>query len=338
MTAPGSNSGNADKISETAAGWLARLDRNLTASEQDAYLQWLSQDPQHGLAVAQLGKTWNALDALHQWRPSHSALPNPDLLARPLRRRRRWWRRSAIAGLAAAASIALGVFTLQPDSGGEPAPRGIHVLPKPEQLTLADGSVVELNQGGKIETDFTPGERRVRLVSGEAHFKVAKNPARPFIVDAGGVAVRAVGTAFEVRRGSGEVEVLVTEGKVHVERPAEAAAPTPLVAGERALVDTRARAIAPVVTTLTAAEIDRALAWQGVRLEFAGLPLSEVVAEFNLRNPSQIRIADAETANLHVAGTFGATNVDGFVRLMEMSFGVAVERLPDGTVILRRAK
>jgi transmembrane sensor len=109
-------------------------------------------------------------------------------------------------------------------------------------------------------------------------------------------------------------------------------------AGEHARVNTAAKSAPPVVTTLTTAEIDRALAWQGVRLEFAGLPLSEVVAEFNLRNPAQILIADVETARLRVGGTFGASNVDGFVRLLQATFGVTVERRSDGTVILHRAK
>jgi len=99
----------------------------------------------------------------------------------------------------------------------------------------------------------------VRLVRGEAHFTVAKNPARPFIVEAGGVAVRAVGTAFDVRHADGAIEVLVTEGKVHVRAaraarriqvPAPAPIATPLVAGERAVVDTTRPATAPAVAVV----------------------------------------------------------------------------------------
>ena len=64
-----------------------------------------------------------------------------------------------------------------------------------ESRALDDGTVVELNGGAEIEVQFTAAERRLRLVRGEAHFQVAKNPLRPFVVEAGGVAVRAVGTA-----------------------------------------------------------------------------------------------------------------------------------------------
>src|SRR5204863_5888557 len=82
-----------------------------------------------------------------------------------------------------------------------------------------DGSVVELNRGAVVSAHFTASERRMRLVSGEANFKVAKDPQRPFVVEARGVAVRAVGTAFNVRIDAVSVEVLVTEGVVNVAQP-----------------------------------------------------------------------------------------------------------------------
>ena len=333
-----------DLITQAAGEWLARRDRELTAAEQDEYLEWLRQDPRHGRAMAQMEKNWRSLDALARWRPAHSAHPNPDLLARPRRARLLRWRTAGLA-LTAAAAVMGGIFisTSLPEAIPDAPPaRGMRVIPRPERITLADGSVVELNHDGKIDTDFTPAERRVRLVRGEAHFTVTKNPARPFVVDAGAVAVRAVGTAFEVRRASAAVEVLVTEGKVRVERPvpagAVAAPPTSLVAGERAVVDTTAQTVPPVVTAVSVAEIERTLAWQGVRLEFSSLPLAEVVAEFNLRNATQVVIGDPETAKLRVGGTFRADNVEGFVRLLQMSFGLTIEYRPDGTVVMHRAK
>jgi transmembrane sensor len=254
-----------------------------------------------------------------------------------------------VQGIAAAVALGLGVVIWQFAAQQETAPGAgtVRVIPSPERLTLADGSTVELNHGGKIETDFTVATRRVRLVRGEAHFTVTKNPARPFIVEAGGVAVRAVGTAFDVRHATGAVEVLVTEGKVQVERPVPpsaspvalplaVAAPTPLVAGERAVVDINAPTAPPVVAAVTPSEMAHALAWQGVRLEFAALPLAEVVTEFNLRNRQQLVVADAATGKLRVGGNFRADNVDGFVRLLEASFGVTALRRDDGALVLRR--
>lgn len=352
MAAESSNAENSAPLEATASAWLARRDRGLTATEQDAYLEWLRADLRHGVMIAHLEKTWGALDALAEWRPAHSARPNPDLLATPRARPRRWARLTkfpfAVRTLAAAAAVALGIFVLQSNVPETPPSSGtVRVIPSPERLTLEDGSVVELNHGGKIETEFTAERRRVRLVRGEAHFTVTKNPARPFIVEANGVAVRAVGTAFNVRHASDAVEVLVTEGKVQVERPVAAIVssrvqspitPTALVAGERAIVDTTAPAAQPVVAAVTPTEMARALSWQGVRLEFAELPLAEVVTEFNLRNRQQLVVEDAATGRLRVGGSFRADNVDAFVRLLEASFGVSAQRRADGALVLRIQK
>lgn len=343
MSAEPSNAGGSAGLETVASQWLARRDRGFSPGEQDRYFEWLRADPRHGVMIAHLEKTWSALDALAEWRPAHSAQPNPDLLVRP---RARWRKLTPV--WAVAALLAVGFFAVQSALRDSHPAGTVRVIPPPERLTLSDGSTVELNQGGKIETDFTPETRRVRLVRGEAHFTVTKNPARPFIVEAGGVAVRAIGTSFDVRHGAGAVEVLVTEGKVQVERPLPPSAlvstpvpmpvpaPTPLVAGERAVVDTSAPAAAPVVAAVTASEMAHALAWQGVRLEFAALPLAEVVKEFNLRNRQQLVVADVATGRLRVGGSFRADNVDGFVRLLEASFGVTALRRDDGALVLRR--
>jgi transmembrane sensor len=86
-------------------------------------------------------------------------------------------------------------------------------------LDLPDGSVVHLNTDSRVEVQFTRAQRRVRLARGEAHFTVAKNSARPFVVMAGDIEMRAVGTAFNVRLHPSTVEVLVTEGAVEVAAP-----------------------------------------------------------------------------------------------------------------------
>jgi transmembrane sensor len=356
MAAEPSNAENSAPLEATASAWLARRDRGLTAAEQDGYFEWLRADPRHGAMIAHLEKTWGALDALAEWRPTHSTQPNPDLLATPTPFRESGWARRikfpfTIRTLAAAAAavVVAGVFVFQSVSPESPPSSGtVRVIPSPERLTLEDGSVVELNHGGKIEIDFSFETRRVRLVRGEAHFTVTKNPARPFIVEANGVAVRAVGTAFNVRHSAAAIEVLVTEGQVQVERsiavvPASAPtplppAPTALVAGERAIVDTTAPTAQLVVATVGPTEIAQALLWQGVRLEFAELPLAEVVTEFNLRNRQQLVVGDATTGRLRVGGSFRADNVDAFVRLLEASFGVSAQRRADGALVLRHQK
>lgn len=340
---------------EQAADWLIRHDRGLSAAEQDEYLQWLAADPRHGDAFARQQATWRELDLLADWRPEHAAEPNPALLARPrptTRRPRRWLAPATLTALAAAAGVALALFLHRET---RPSPSDASTFPPVaagyEKRLLDDGSLLELNRGASVSITYTATERRVHLLRGEAYFTVAKNPARPFIVNAAGVETRAVGTAFNVRLASASVEVLVTEGRVQV-TPA-AAAPSsssgpltssaPLVSrGERITVPLTSSTSPlpapplPVPVVVTAVEMADALAWQPRRLEFSSAPLAEVVAEFNRHNAIQLSLADPALASFPVTASFRSDNVEGFVRLLEATADIRAERRA-GTISLRSA-
>ena len=360
MDASSSDPGREAAVEHRAAEWLAKRDRGLTATEQDEFFQWLGEDPRHGEWFARHQQTVSGLKVLAQWRPEHGARPNPDLLAQPPARsdargrRLAWW---SAGTFAAAASFALA-FTVWrqtdaavKDLSSAEAKIATEAAPVLRRL-LEDGSSIDLNRGAEVEVQFTPDERRVRLVRGEAHFTVAKNPLRPFVVQANGVSVRAVGTAFDVRLEAAAVEVLVTEGRVSVDPPGRVAAllgdaakseasPAAEAAfvsvGERAVVSLVAAGAAPVVTAVAPAEMARLLAWQPRQLEFSDAPLAQVVAEFNRDNRVKLVVADPILAALPIGATLRSDNVEGFVRLLETSFQVAVERRSDGVIVLRRA-
>lgn len=344
MSDPSRPPSKAAAISAAASDWIARRDRGLQPGEQDAFLQWLREDPRHRAELARLDLAWGLLDGLAEWRPAHSTRPNPDLLrVRPVARRRGWW--YGAGSLAAAAALAVGAFFLRPAAvQPPPAVAGVRIIPAPEALALPDGSSIAANRGAIVVPAFTAGERHVRLIEGEAHFRVAKDSTRPFVVEAVGVAVRAVGTAFNVRLAAGVVDVLVTAGEVRLEPPpsdrsaAGVPPPTSLRAGEQALFDPAHPQVPPVVVTLSPAQIEHALAWQAVRLDFDDLPLAAVVAEFNVRNHQQLVIGDPQVAGLRIAGRFRADNAEAFARLLVASFNIAVERRADGALVLRRAE
>jgi transmembrane sensor len=344
-----------ERRADEATAWIMRQERGLTAEEQDRFSQWLAEDPRHGAQLARFKRHWQRLETLAEWRPEHSARPNPDLL-KPAPRNR-WRVPAALATLAAAAAVAWVALT--PDRVPripEPRPAVAAVVPAaPAEAVvrreLSDGSVVELNRGAVLEERFTAPERRVLLAAGEAHFSVKKDAARPFVVAAGGVAVRAVGTAFNVRLEAGAVEVLVTEGKVEVAEPGrgaeskrvptEAAPPVPvpvLSAGERAVVSLTPQPEPVRIAVLTPGEIERVLAWQHRLLEFNAAALSEVVAEFNRRNRVQLVLADERLGAERITVSFRTDNVEGFVRLLEAGFGVVATRSGEGEIALRKPR
>jgi transmembrane sensor len=323
---------------QDAANWLARIDRGLNAAEQGEFENWLARDRQHFEIFSDVQQTWSLLDD-----------------ARPLRRARR--RRSWPVLAAAAAAIVLGFaawqFPWSRDTGTEIAAASPRRM---ERLELPDGSEVRLNADSRVEVAFTASERRVALVRGEAHFTVTRNPQRPFIVEAQGVSVRAVGTAFNVKLDAQSVEVLVTSGRVRVDDgegvsllPEERAADSGLlVAGERTVIAMAAPVEqpgepaapvpvkAPEIQPVAADEIRRALAWQEQRIEFVAAPLTEIVAQFNARNRHQLVIADAALAAQRFGGSFDANDPATLVRLLEADFGVISEVEPHRTVLRSR--
>lgn len=341
MKRPEPDSPAGDRRSQAAADWLVRRDRGLTAAEQDDFLQWLAADPRHGEWFALHRGVTGDFAALAHWRPEHSAEPNPDLLARP-RRMVHWLAPVALAA-AAAIVVAWGWWRAAPSSVAS----SLLADREPARRLLADGSAVELNRGAVVSVAFTAQERRATLVSGEAHFTIAKNPTQPFVVRASGVDVRAVGTAFSVRLEAGAVEVLVTEGRVEVQREverasADASAGTVTVgklvdAGQRATVSLT-NAEPPLIAPATPSQISRHLSWHAQLLDFSSAPLAVAVAEFNLRNQVQFELADADLATIPIVASIRSDNVEGFAQFLAAAPGVQIERRGPNTIVVRRKR
>lgn len=336
-------------LAATAAEWVMRQDRGLSPEEQDAFLQWLAANPRHARAMAQQRRAWEAFDRLAGLQASVPAAPDPDLLAPaatvvPRRARQRFaW---VAVPLAAAAAVALALWSFRP---GSSAPREIpnhasvalaRVNPI-EERALDDGSTVRLNRGAVVTVEFLPGERRVRLESGEAAFDVAKDAARPFVVISSGVSVRAVGTAFNVRLGESAVEVIVTEGRVAVAGThTSPESPPPTVdAGQRAVVALAAGSASPAVSTLSTDDLSRRLAWHPRLLSFNDEPLAAILKEFNRHNPITLRIGgEPALRGLRLTARFRSDNVEGFLRLLASDFGVRAQPGPDGEVVLSASR
>src|SRR3546814_7113773 len=76
------------------------------------------------------------------------------------------------------------------------------------RVPLSDGSLAAVNTQTTLDVTMKPEVRQVALKDGEAWFQVAKDRARPFVVEIGDVRVRAVGTAFAVTRTAAGVDGL----------------------------------------------------------------------------------------------------------------------------------
>lgn len=320
-----------DSVLEEASTWTLRLDRGLTPEEQDDLSTWLAASPRHREAFALCRWGWDEFDRLAGLSEVRVRPPDPNLLApAPLRGRPGIRRHLPFAASVAFAGImaAAGYFAFRGDNVRTIVP-DVTAIARIEQRVLEDGTRLEIDRGGQVEVVFGRDTRRVRLLGGQASFQVAKDAARPFVVEVGPVVVRAVGTAFNVTRGRTDVAVVVSEGVVAVASDAAAGSDAPgdtlLRPGDKGVVSLQVPGEKVQVYSLSHDELEDAELWRPRLLDFESEPLAAIVAEFNRRNVLQIRIRDSGIATRQLSLSFWSDNVDGFVRLLESSFGVNVE-------------
>jgi len=319
------------EIDEEAATWVWRLDSapDEGAARED-FEAWLRQDPRHRRAYEELTKVWETLDGL-PGSPPHEA----DIAAASRGGRKYRW-----LAVAAAVIAAVGGATWLLYRGDETLTLatavGQHI-----NVTLSDGTLVTLNTNTIVETNFSRDARRILLRKGEAHFEVAPDRSRPFLVHAGDAVVRAIGTGFEVRlRPDKHVDVLVNEGRVEVvpdvpdAQPRAAGAATAAVpvitvravgAGEQLSTATTNYDVIPV----SAEQVSSELAWRDGAVVFDSAPLSEAIIEIQRYTDARIIVSDPTIGTLPVGGRFKTDDLQGFLDGLEAALPVKIRRTAD---------
>lgn len=316
---------SAAAIDAAAAAWAARADRGpLSAEDQKALEAWAAVDPRRAGAYARALAVTAHADRARALGEDFAPSLHPVAVAAGRRR-------LLVTGGALAASIVVGVVGYETVSF-----RGRVVTRRGDirRAPLSDGSAVTLNTDTAIRTTFNGQIRRVELLRGEALFDVAKDPGRPFVVVAGQVRVRAVGTSFTVRaHDDGEISVLVREGVVVVWR-GQSGPPLRLQAQTATKVDASGplRAI-----SVAASAVDGAIAWRQGQINLDGLTLGEAAAEFARYSDRRIVVDDPAVARLKMTGLFSASDPDGFARAAALSLGLVATPQADGVRLERGA-
>nr|WP_279589439.1 FecR domain-containing protein [Sphingomonas leidyi] len=221
---------------------------------------------------------------------------------------------------------------------------GFLALPRTERIVtqlgeikrtpLADGSVATVNTASRITVAMSKNMRNVSLDDGEAWFEVAHDRTRPFVVRAGDVSIRAVGTAFSVRRTDGGVDILVTEGVVEAWRDDQSTTPSRIAQGERAFVaDAKGRDVniaQNAVVVRTDSEIDRTLAWRNGDLALNGETLDYAVEELNRYNRRKIIVGDRELGRSPIVGYFKVNEPDNFAHSVASLFNARAQFSQEG--------
>jgi transmembrane sensor len=313
-------------IDNQALRWLRiQSERELDADERADFNAWLEKDTRHKGAYIRALVIDNAISQAvsdQDCRPGEDRYGlRSDGYGNAKASRRAWLKYGALA--AGFATLGVGMSLQSRDRVTTLATsRGEF-----RRVALADTSIANMNSDSKLEVRFTTARRQIDLVKGEAWFEVAKDKSKPFVVAAAGVEVRAVGTAFGVRRFPNGAEVLVTEGTVEVWTGQARAR---LVAGEGSFVPYNA---AQITVARQPQEIERKLAWRDGNLAFTRQTLGEAVADFNRYSVRQIVIADPALERERIFGQYRIDAPEQFAKDIGAYLNVPVEVSAERIVI-----
>ncbi|QXH51888.1 FecR family protein [Pseudomonas fakonensis] len=307
---------------EQALDWLLRLQqapRDMPLREQ--FEQWLASDTENAEAYRKAERLWRLSGQLapttsEQWPAS------AEVVQLPVRRKvpRRWWLGAAVAAclmLAVAPSLSLRLQADYRTGQGET-----------RDVTLADGSVVQLDSDTAIAVDYLGNRRDVRLLAGQAFFEVKPDKSKPFHVRAEGVQVTVTGTAFNVQLRPGRVGVDVQHGSVRVEEAAKVLAAA-LTAGQRLRYQDGQAQVSLFVPS-------QAAAWRQGQLIANDQPVAELVQELARHLPGTVLLRDDALGRERVTGVYDLRKPEAALRAVIRPHGGEVRSYGPWLLVLSK--
>jgi len=314
-------SGESDDIESRAAAWVIRSSEGpFSDAEQHELDTWLSGDSRRLGAYVRAQAIWVDVARVAAM-GGLSAAPVPP-------RRVRHWQPMAMAASLCALMVG-GYVGYDHFAGRISTGRG-----EVRQVALDDGSIIFLNGDSTVQVRYSKDERHVILRGGEASFRVAHNKARPFIVSAEGVSVRAVGTEFAVSMEHGDdVAVTVAEGVVKVDDAARNGPP------RQQYLARNQQLVAPPGgmrrANLDPGEVGRQLAWRDGMLVFRGQMLGAAAEEVTRYAAVPVVINDPTLGRAEFMGVFHVGDSRAFAEAAAAAFNGEVSEV-DGKLILAR--
>jgi transmembrane sensor len=324
-------------VNELAIEWLVKLrSGNLSEHDARAFADWLAQDGAHAASFAKAEAFLSEMTvAVNLPRPLDGEI-KPDALTnaqgtmviKPIASRKSWL--AIPIALAAAWLVAVGLVLPSQSDVWDDLLSDYHTRTgEIRDVTLADGSHLQLNTNTAVSVRFSNHRRLVTLHHGQARFSVAKDAARPFEVEANSLTFRALGTVFDVYKQSHAINVIVQEHAITA-RVREDNKTVTIQAGQQWRYQGELDLPQPVTINLA-----QASAWQQHRLFINDRPLSELIEEVGRYRLGRIYLADKQLNNLRVTGVFPLDNPDDIITSVRKVLGLQLTRLGPWWVLHR---
>jgi ferric-dicitrate binding protein FerR (iron transport regulator) len=305
--------------------------REATAGEQEAVERWIAAAAENKTYFLQFQAIWETSKAAEQ---TASVDENAawQLFQKRIRTQRSkvhsikqfsWLRVAALVLIIIGAAL-IGYLQLRQTPVQQIT---AHAINTSRSDTLSDGSVITLNKNSALTypEKFSANTRTVAL-QGEAFFNVTPDKSKPFVIEAGDVRIRVVGTSFNVRTENGSTEVIVATGVVQVQKGQSIVELRP----EEKVVVRRQDSVLRKV-----AETGKLYNYYRSR-EFVcdNTPLWKLVAVLNEAYNANIIIEKEQLRNLPLTTTFPNESLDRILQIIELTFNIQVERR-DTAIILK---
>ncbi len=188
------------------------------------------------------------------------------------------------------------------------------------EAVLPDGSHVWLNSSSKLVYEQQFGRVRALNLEGEAFFSVSPDRTSPFIVNAGGLKVRATGTQFNVRNYADEatIETTLTEGGVNIKTPAGVAAK--MIPGESIAFDKSSGKLVRLNV-----RPDDNIAWKDGILVFHNASFANLITRLERRYAIRIVYDPESFQDIHYSGTIRNLRLDQVFDFINLTVPIKVE-------------
>ncbi|NOS74060.1 MAG: DUF4880 domain-containing protein [Methyloglobulus sp.] len=348
---------NLPELNQQAIDWLIKLRAdNISDEDMHGFADWLSQDAAHSAAFAEAEDMFNGMVAagisLRQKlsitveatksKPTQVIDPAITVNSAKMRKQPIQTKQWLAIPLALAATLLVAILGIMPkqahllDAYLSDYHTGTGEL---QDIALTDGSRLLLNTNSAVSVDYQDAMRLITLHHGQVRFTVAKDNNRPFEVQSGELAVRALGTVFEVyNREIGDISVTVQEHAVYARlsasqeiAPSEQAQPVVINEGQQIHYLGGKNLPAP-----KNCDISQLTAWQQQKLFINDRPLSELITELNRYRNGRIYVPDANLNNQRITGVFSLANPDETLHTLSAALALQETRLGSWWVVLHR--
>lgn len=284
---------DAKSSAREAATWFARLlDDNVPEGDYARFREWVRADPANAEAYARLERLWTQA-------ASEPAAGNSSSSRRTFL--------TAASGIILLTGAGAGALTLFNRADFSTTTGEVR------EITLVDGSRVELSAASAISVNFSASSRNIVLHSGEAYFSVKPDNGRPFVVEADAIRATALGTEYSVARSSDRISISVTQHSVLVEADGQR---RELAEGDT--IDWRGQRFESV----KAEEAGTRLSWRSQQLVFLARPLNEVVTEINRWRQGRLVVLDPALAARPVTAIIDLSDIGGIDKTLAQGLPV----------------